>query len=470
MKPELPQGFVEMIESYGGRYAATLLAALEAPATVSVRANSLKGACPLPDARIVPWCPGGFYLSEKPLFVADPAWHQGLYYVQDASSMVYGEAVRRIVDRCFAGVQGLRYLDACAAPGGKTGCALESLSADAFVVANELDRHRANILMENTARLGATNVAVSSTDACAYGALVSAFDIIAIDAPCSGEGMMRKEPEAVRQWSPALIAECAARQRHIAASLWPALKPGGVMIYSTCTFNRSENEDVAAFIAGELGGEPLDLGLGEYEGVLPGYRFTPGFVEGEGLFIAAFRKSDDGVASAPDKKRKVRGTSALQFRKVSDFSRSVLAAADTMLEFTIGDTLWAVPEAHADFVAAIHAAVGLARPGVRLATAKGRDMVPSQELAWSADLRGDAFPAAELDYRAAMAYLRGEGLSEMPDGLPRGYVAPSFGGCPLGFSKNVGRRANNLYPDAFRLRLDPRYLPDEAPAPIVFSL
>lgn len=450
-----------MVRSYGSDYADTLLAALDEPATVSVRANTLKGAYPKADARRVPWCESGFYLSSKPLFAADPAWHQGMYYVQDASSMVYAEAVRRVYKRFFDGVSGLRYLDACAAPGGKTGCAVEALPADAFVVANELDRHRANILVENMTRTGAVNVAISSTDAARFGAVASSFDIIAVDAPCSGEGMMRKEPEAVSQWSQTLISECADRQRYILRNIWPALKPGGVLLYSTCTFNRMENEETASFIVSELGGEAVDLGLDDFAGVLPGYRFTPGFIEGEGLFIAAFRKTDGDASSAKKKKKRIIIPS-----RPSAFVSSVLNT-DGLSEVSYGGAQWVVPEAHADFVDTLSGATGLLRPGLCVATVKGRDLVPTHDLALSVLLRRDSFPVFELDYRSAISYLRGEGFSEMPSGLPRRYVLAEYSGRPLGFVKNVGRRANNLYPDPWRLRLDLRYLPEEAPDPIV---
>lgn len=463
MNRNLPQGFVDMVRGYGSDYADTLLAALQQPATVSVRANTLKGVSPKADARLVPWCANGFYLTSRPLFVADPAWHQGLYYAQDASSMVYGEVVRRICRRFFDGVQGLRYLDACAAPGGKTGGALEALPPDAFVVANELDRHRANILMENIARQGASNVAVASTDAAKFGALSAAFDIIAVDAPCSGEGMMRKEPEAVSQWSHALIDECVARQRYILDNIWSALNPGGVLIYSTCTFNRQENEDNASYIVSELGGESIDLGLTDYAGVLPGYRFTPGFVEGEGLFIAAFRKPDGSAASTKKKKKRI-----ISPCRPSEFVAGVLDNPVPVVEFSYGDSLWTMPEAHVELVDTLLATTGLAKPGLRVATAKGRDLIPSQELAFAAALKADAFPTLELDYHGAMSYLRGEGLADVPSGLARGHVLAAYEGRPLGFVKNIGRRANNLYPDFLRLRLDSRNLPDEAPESIVY--
>ncbi len=451
-----------MIESFGADYAAPLLSALATPAQVSVRANALKGYAPPAGADLVPWWPQGFYLDERPLFAADPAWHQGLYYVQEASSMIYTEAVRRVAALVASG-EPLRYLDACAAPGGKTISALAALSPDDFVVANELDRHRANILYENIARYGATNVGLSRGDALRYSKLKEAFDIIAVDAPCSGEGMMRKEPEAVAQWSPSLIASCAAVQREILAGLWRALKPGGVLIYSTCTFNRSENEENIDRLIAETGATSLDLGLDTFTGVRRGigtdsfcYRLSPGHVRGEGIFIAAVRKPGE-CRRADGKDRKTAPCSA--------FAKAHVAASDELTEVMCADRLEVRPRAHARFIASLEPAVSLMRGGLPVAITKGRDMVPVHDLALSAALIPGSFPLLELDYAAALDFLRGESMSDIPSDLPRGFFTPAYAGVPLGFAKNIGRRANNLMPDALRLRLDPRGL--SQPEPLV---
>ncbi len=467
MNPNLPHDFVDMISGYGPDYAGPLLRALDEAPSVSVRANALKGASPLAGADLVAWCPQGFYLPERPLFAADPAWHQGLYYVQDASSMIYGRAVAEVAARYFDGVGSLRYLDACAAPGGKSIAAVEALPPDAIVVSNELDRHRANILLENIVKEGAPASVVCRGDAGRLGKLREAFDIIAVDAPCSGEGMMRKEPEAVRQWSRGLIADCARIQQDILGQLWRALRPGGVLIYSTCTFNRSENEENAAFIASTLGGESIDLGLLAFDGVWPGidtglhcYRLAPGHVRGEGLFIAAFRKP--GEAS-----RKAAGP-RVKSRPLSDFCRSHIADAGSYVEVTGPQGAVELrPRRHEAFIAEVASATQLLRGGLTAGTVKGRDMIPSHDLALSSALLADSFPHLDLDYAGAMAYLRGESLADVPDGLPHGFVLARYGGRPLGFLKNLGRRANNLYPDSMRLRLDPRNLPASAPQSLI---
>ncbi|MDE6467949.1 MAG: RsmB/NOP family class I SAM-dependent RNA methyltransferase, partial [Muribaculaceae bacterium] len=426
----LPEEFVKMVRACGDAYAAPLLDALATESSVSVRANTLKGAAPCPADGAVPWCNTGVYLAQRPLFAADAAWHQGLYYVQDASSMVYTCVVADIAARFFNG-EPLRYLDACAAPGGKSIAALEALPPESFVVANELDRRRANILYENITKHGAPNVAVTRGDASALGRLHEAFDIIAVDAPCSGEGMMRKEEEAVRQWSHSLIESCAATQRQILTSLWNALRPGGVLIYSTCTFNRSENEDNVAFIARELGGESIDLGLDRFTGVLKGfdtdfhsYRFTPGHIRGEGLFMAALRKPGDAAHTLESKisRNKKHGKEQRAPRPAGDFARAHITNAGDYVEIDTAERTELVPARHQQFVADVVKATGALRAGIPLCTVKGRDTVPCHELAMSAALAPASFAQWEVDYATAMAYLRGESIADVPQTLPKGIV------------------------------------------------
>lgn len=457
-----------MLRRFGVPYAAPLLEALaDSKPSLSVRHNALKGCNPPHDADLVPWCEAGAYLSDRPVFAADPAWHQGLYYVQDASSMAYAAAVKRIVADCFDGRDSLLYLDACAAPGGKTGTALEALPPGSLVAANELDPRRAAVLVENMARLGSPDVVISRGDATAYARTGVTFDIIAVDAPCSGEGMMRKEPEAVAQWSPALIERCAETQRRIVADLWKALAPGGVMIYSTCTFNTSENEDIVSFIAKSLGGESLDLGLDSFNGVFRGfdpntfsYRFAPGHIRGEGLFMAALRKP--ATDATPSKRKKDKGSDRKGSPKTDPqataFVKAHVINPDKYTIITNKDTIVLRPSAHADTIAALERSLHMLRSGLPVAVIKGRDLMPTHELALSAAIDTDSFATLPLEHDAALEYLHGESLTDMPDGLPKGFVLTTFNGNPLGFVKNIGRRANNLCPDTFRLRIDPKNL------------
>lgn len=463
MERELPEQFVGMLrEAVGADIAAALAAALGGgEPSLSVRVNTAKGACVPSGARPVAWEPRGFHLDHRPLFAADPAWHQGAYYVQDASSMATGTMARILAEKYFGPDTTLAYLDACAAPGGKTIGAIDALGDRAFVVANEADRRRAAILAENVAKRGAPGTAVLCGPAQRLGALTDAFDIIAADAPCSGEGMMRKEAEAVAQWTPGLVDSCARLQKEIVEALWPALKPGGFFIYSTCTFNRHEDEEVVRHMADTLGADIIDIDPTLFPGALKGecgLRFLPGRVEGEGLFLAVLRKNTDSEPHTP------RRTAALPAPEAGmpSFARRCVTCPDEYM--VTGNCL--IPRRHADITARVATAKGLMRLGLPLGSVKGRDIVPSHELAMSTVLSPDAFPTLELPYPAAMSYLRGEALTDLPDALPRGFVIPTWHGVPLGFAKNIGRRANNLYPDGLRLRLQPSQLPDNPPTVI----
>lgn len=448
---KLPKEFVEEIESYGAECLSGLTDALASTEPeVSVRVNEAKGAKVPEDAERVAWCETGFYLSERPQFTFDPALHQGLYYVQDASSMAISRAIAHIVGT--EGNQAVKYLDACAAPGGKTTAAIAALPEGSIVVANEYDYRRAAILAENLAKWGAPSVIVSRGDTARFTNLRSCFDIIAADVPCSGEGMMRKDDDAVVQWSPALVAECVARQREIVDNLWEALRPGGWMIYSTCTFNHHENEEMVDYICDELGGETVDIGLTGKGGIAPAinsdrhcYRFLPGRVRGEGLFMAVIRKNGEQTANELKMAKKPLST-------IGKAPSEALKAKDWLqgdFEFAMrGESVVAITKDNAKWMRAVETWLDVVSIGVNAATIKGRDIIPSQELALSTALNRSKFQCVEVDYPTAIAYLHHEAISVE---APRGVVLLTYGDAPLGFVKNLGNRANNLYPSAWRI-------------------
>lgn len=450
-KNMLPEGFQAMLTGAGGALFDGLAEILTSTSPeVSVRINRVKGAAMPVGADRVEWSADGFYLDGRPGFTFDPSLHQGLYYVQDASSMAVTEAVATAVRA--EGGRPLRYLDACAAPGGKTLGALSCLPAGSFVVANEYSRQRTGALIENLTKWGAGHVPVTSCDASAVRGLDGFFDIIGADVPCSGEGMMRKEPEAIAQWSPGLVADCAALQRAIVANLWRMLRPGGWLVYSTCTFNRSENEQVVGSLTGEYGAETVAIeSLDKAAGVAGGlgtdahcYRFVPGRVRGEGQFVALLRKPGDGAVSAP----KAKGGKGASKTPVPPVCAGWVA--DGMDMWLDGDTVRALPAGHRALAAAVGASMHMVSPGLEVATVRGRDVVPCHALAMSSALRPGAFDSAEISRTEALRYLERNAVT-LPDGTPRGYVLLTCGGSPLGFVKNLGNRSNNLYPAAWRI-------------------
>ena len=444
-------------ETLGDVEGAALVAALDTEAVTGVRLNARKaGEWPSEiDGEDVPWCAQGLVLHSRPQFTLMPEWHGGLFYVQEPASMVVGEIVRRLADRLGNGP--IRYLDSCAAPGGKTTAVLSALPDDAFVVANEFVPARANILSENISKWGAANAAVCNGDTKVFRKLRRAFDIVAVDAPCSGEGMMRKDEEARRQWSEGLVAQCAALQREILDNVWEALKPGGFLIYSTCTFNRTEDEDMLRHIVEELGGESVDTGLADEFGIpgsldpsLHALRFMPHRTRGEGLFLGVIRKPGEYKAEAwkPRLQKGHKGKGAAVPLQLT----ALLKEPEKMSFSQRPDECWqGVPAPHADLVRELEQATRLITAGARLGTVKGKSRVPDSTLALSTSLREDAFPRVEVTLETALNYLRRQAVA-LPAESPRGITLLTYRGAALGFVKNLGNRANNMYPQHWRIR------------------
>lgn len=397
---EFPEDFKIMLRELMGEESRNLLEALDRPPVVSVRLNRRKPGARFPDARPVLWCPSGFYLDHRPDFIFDPLLHAGAYYVQDASSMIYESVAAKIVENlAFSGsVSALKVLDLCAAPGGKTTAIINALPDGAFVVANEYSVKRVGPLRENLIKWGYPNVKVSNRDSSFYTSSGEEFDIVAVDAPCSGEGMMRKDEFARRQWSPLLVAQCATLQKEILQNAVKALKPGGFLIYSTCTFNRSENEENAEFINKELGLEPWNPEFpanwnipGGIDTSLPVFRFMPHKTEGEGLFLALFRKPGEWSPNP----------------------------------------------------APVYSKLPVPKKSAKKETPEIEDIL---------DVNSDktGLPRVELNKEKAIAYLRRESVTP-PDDAPRGPVIVTYENLNLGLAKNVGNRLNNLYPKNWRI-------------------
>lgn len=462
---QLKPDFVRMLAQLLGPSGAEALAcALDTPPAVAVRRNSAKtDALPsrLPVAHGVPLCPDGAVLSTRPRFALMPLWHTGAFYVQEPSSMIAGAIAARLA--AMTGQKGLRWLDVCAAPGGKTTAVLSALPPDAFVVANEYDPRRATVLAENVAKWGRPNVAVTRGDTTWLRKMRDGFHVVAVDAPCSGEGMMRKDAEARTQWSESLVRSCAATQRKILADAFDALMPGGYLVYSTCTFNRLENEDNVAWLMAEYDAEsiavidPAEAGAApSVEPAIHALRFMPHISEGEGLFIAVVRKPGILTPSRPTKKpgKKVNTQACAQAAVWLDKATDLTLATDTT------GIVSAVPSPHAGLVRHIStAAPAVLSAGVKVATVKGRDLIPMPELALSTILRPGSFPTAEMTDDEALDYLRRgtdgamRAIGRHDSQLPKGYVLMTCGGgTPLGFVKYMGNRINSLYPVNWRLR------------------
>ena len=410
----LPPEFIQSLESVLGRDSAVrAVEAMAGESSVSVRLNPFKrlqgSTLPiLEGSSAVPWSPYGHILATRPVFTLHPLFHAGVYYVQDSSAMFVGWVFRRLLERFPE--RPLRVLDLCAAPGGKTtdlaASLREACGDDFLLVSNEVMRQRASVLSDNVAVWGDPRVVVTSVDPKAFASLQGFFDIILADVPCSGEGMFRKDEKAVEDWSPETVELCAARQKRILADVWPALRDGGALLYSTCTFEYAENDANLEWAAQELGGRILPpedaFGL---RTTRHGHLLVPGEVPGEGQWVGALIKNGSdmrgiGVGA---------GVEALKHLKPL-------------------------------------------RAGVNEGEWKGKDFVPDLDWALSISFDRSRYPEAPVDKQTALHYLHKDTI--VLEDAPLGYNVLTYRGVPLGFVKNLGRRCNNLHPQSRRIRMD----------------
>ena len=391
---QLPEDFVrETRQLMGEERFSRFMAAFDEDAPVSIRLNPLKAS--LADGENVPWCPEGIYLEGRPQFTFDPLLHAGCYYVQEAASMFITHILRSLITfHCSLLTSHFSLLDLCAAPGGKSTALRSVLPEDCVLVSNEPIPTRAQILLENITKWGWSDCIVTNNYPRDFRKAKAKFDIILCDVPCSGEGMFRKDPATISEWSLQNVEKCWRLQREIVADAWECLNPGGILIYSTCTYNIKENEENVRWIMETYDAEPIAIPTEPSwhitGSLLPGfeapvYRFIPGITRSEGLFMCVLRKK--GVLS------------------------------------------------------------GSARKNIPLKTL-------------TTDLPQGDFPQVDLPYSEALQYLRGEALVLPPD-TPKGLVTLTYKGIPLGPAKNIGNRANNLYPKPWRIKTT--HLPSTPP-------
>lgn len=433
---------------FGEERYACFESALSVAPVVSIRYNT---AQVLPDLiNPVPWASSACYLDNRPVFTGDPLFHAGGYYVQEASSMFLEQVVRQYVE------EPVRALDLCAAPGGKTTHLLSVLPKGSMLVANEPVAQRAQVLAENVVKWGNPSAVVTKNEPADFAIFENLFDFILVDAPCSGEGMFRKDEFAVEQWSLSNVQQCVKRQRTILSDVWNALRPGGILVYSTCTYNTEENEECVEWIANELGAEVLPLDIPETWGVtgnlyndsFPVYRFIPGYTKGEGFFLSVLRKNGD-VASSKLRMPKIKSCPLKLKSMIGDY-----LSCPNDFEFILDeDNIVAIPKEQMTAIMAVASKMRVLHFALPVASLKHGNPVPLHSLAMSSSLNTEAFNCVEVEHEQALMYLHREALS-FPD-APLGYLLLTFMGTPLGFVKNIGNRANNLYPAEWRIRKNP---------------
>lgn len=422
-----------------------------APAT-SVRVHPVKGIDVFNNLEEVPWCSEGRYLPQRPVFTTDPLFHAGAYYVQEASSMFTGYLLKEIIgDR-----KGLRVLDLCAAPGGKSTHIASLLDSESLLVSNEVIRSRASVLSENMTRWGYMNTWVTSNDPKEFSKLKGYFDIIVVDAPCSGSGMFRKDEKAIDEWSEANVMLCAERQKRILADVWSALKQDGILIYSTCSYSQQENEDVADWLADNFSVENTSADVKEDWGIIAtssakhdikGWRFYPDKVKGEGFFITAFKKTEE-QSEVKRNRIKHKEDTGVKEQAIMMFNHSDWVLINEKESYT------AISPNHLEDYHLLQKHIYLRKTGVSLGSPSKKEWFPAHDIALSID-RSIDLPTVDASREQALKFLK----KEDPEisGLSKGWYVVSYEGKGLGLIKALGNRINNYLPKELRIRMDINY-------------
>lgn len=397
----------------------------------------------------VPWCPQGRYLKERPSFTFDPLLHGGAYYVQEASSMFLWHVLEYCVE---AHNKFLRVLDLCAAPGGKS-TLLASFFSEGLVVSNDVIRSRSQVLAENVSKWGSANVVVTNNDPQQFAQLESFFDVIVVDAPCSGSGLFRKDPNAIDEWSEATVSLCSKRQQRIIADVYDALKPGGLLIYSTCSYSEEEDESIAEWISNTFDATSVRLPLRSEWGIAEtcsgenifGYRFFPGNVKGEGFFITVFRKQENEFRPQ-------------RLPALNSASKNEIALLDQWVDekenyffFNQAENIVAVPQAWQRDVALLQKKLYLRKAGVTIGVVKGKSFVPNHELALSFCV-GKSISFIEVSKEEAIKYLQKKEVHF--ETAIAGWSVVRHNGINTGWVKVLHNRVNNYYPTEWRILKD----------------
>ena len=438
----LPEPFVRRTQELLKEEFHAFLDALDYPSPVSVRVNDKMEYSPSDDT--VKWCDAGYYLAERPIFTLDPLLHAGVYYVQEASSMFLHQALQQFVAPDSV------VLDLCAAPGGKSTLISQYLNTGGMLISNEIIHSRAYILAENLIKWGNDTVVVSNNEPKDFQRLPSFFDAVVVDAPCSGEGMFRKDAGAVNEWSEQNVMMCARRQREILMDVWDTLKKDGILIYSTCTYNKEENEENVSWMENELGAELLRLNTEAFPEITvsdKGYRFFPHKTRGEGFFLSVLRKTSDAPSLRIKKQDKRQQKSEFNETEL----KNKLIEPENWKIYTDNTMISAFRTKFSDKVELLKSNLHIMHYGITLCEIKGRDLIPHTSLALSKSINLENIQQAELELRDALIYLKKEAIN-LPE-ADKGFVLLKYRNIPIGWVKNLGNRCNNLYPNEWRIRM-----------------
>lgn len=395
----------------------------------------------------IDWCEGAYYLKERPAFIFDPLLHAGVYYVQEPSSMFLYEVLQQTCNNDTA----KKVLDLCAAPGGKSSL-LASYFTDGLVISNEVIKQRANILYENLVKWGTVNTIITNNDAADFNKLENYFDVLLIDAPCSGSGLFRKDEDAVDEWSMENVNLCSQRQQRILADAYPSLKQNGVLIYSTCSYSKKENEDILDWIKNNFNVESIQLKIKDEWNITEthssthtafGYRFWPDKIKGEGFFIAAFVKQDGEKNSFIRNKTLLAKTDNKQKEVASKFIKD-----DDWFFFNNDKNIHVINKKFSDDVALLQKKLYLKKAGVLLGEVIRDELIPNHELAVSTIIN-NSVNKIELNVEQALNFLRKKDV-EINTNL-KGWALSTYKNFNLGWMKLLHNRVNNYYPINWRI-------------------
>ena len=449
----LPIAFTErMRKQLGAEEAESLFAALDSVSPVAVRLNPAKcgeeGVWSNGEA--IAWSKNGRKLKERPSFTLDTAFHAGAYYVQEAASQFIDYIISH------EELQGKRVLDMCSAPGGKTTIYSTAVGEEGLVVANEYVRSRANVLADNVRKWGMGNVLVTNNAPEHIAQFEGWFDMVAVDAPCSGEGMFRKEEVAREDWSEEAVKMCAARQLSIVREAWQSLRDGGLFIYSTCTFNEDEDEGLLrAFIeeTGDVFEPSQSVEIDDAWGIVKGevgafqtFRFFPHKTDSEGLFVAIARKAEPTTQRTPKARKRV-------MQEVDKNSRKELAKwlqhPDNYTFAMVADAIYAYPSVQFKAVQALSEGLTAIYSGVAMGQIFKGKLKPDWALSQYIGFERTAVAVEEVDEERALDYLRKRDIAV--GHMAEGINLITHKGRALGFAKRVGARCNNLYPNSLKI-------------------
>jgi len=443
---QLPQALLNSLEGVKGFDEETFIKIHESEERVtSIRKNPFKKSEIVNLKSEIPWTNYGYYLEARPSFTFDPLFHAGVYYVQEASSMFLEQALKQTVDLS----QPLRVLDLCAAPGGKSTHLLSLISKESLLVSNEVIRSRANILTDNIVKWGCSNVIVTNNDPRDFQRLENYFDVIVVDAPCSGSGLFRRDPEAIEEWSEQNVALCSQRQQRILADVLPALKSGGVLIYSTCSYSKEEDEGICDWLIRELKVESLKLKVEENWNIVQsdgGYRFWPDKVKGEGFFIACFKKTGDNDEEIYLPKIKPEKFSV---KEMEILNKNVNTEGLAFLRHE--EIIYTVPEKLLADINFLSSKLRVVNSGTRIGEIIKDKLIPDHALALSSMI-SDKTSRIELDHEQSIQYLKKKELKLETD--KKGWTLVTHQGHHLGWMNILPNRINNYYPKELRILKD----------------